>query len=87
MKLLTVPEVAEILRVTPQWVYVLARSGVLPAVRVGRFVRIDPAGLRAWIEGGGAPTRHRRSGSAVAPRHCGSHAARQMEGARNNEIR
>lgn len=31
----------------------LVRKGLLPAVRVGRQIRIDPDQLEAWIAGGG----------------------------------
>ncbi len=49
MKLLTVQEAAETLRVTPQWVYKMARRGVLPTVRLGRQLRIDAAVLEGWL--------------------------------------
>ena len=52
-RLLTAAEVAEILAVTPARVYELVRRGMLPHVRVGRQVRIDPAALDAWIAAGG----------------------------------
>ena len=51
--LLRVPRVAEILDLTPARIYELVREGVLPAVRLGRQVRIDPEALEAWIDSGG----------------------------------
>lgn len=53
MKLLTIQQTAEILKVTPQWLYQLARAGNLPIVRLGRNVRVDEGRLRKWLNGGG----------------------------------
>lgn len=52
-RLLTAAEAAEILAVTPARVYELVRQDVLPHVRLGRQVRIDPDRLEAWIAAGG----------------------------------
>jgi excisionase family DNA binding protein len=51
--LLTIQEAAALLRVSCPRAYELARSGVLPAVRLGRQIRIDPVQLRTWIAQGG----------------------------------
>ena len=48
-RLLTPEEVAERLRVTKKWVYAQARTGALPCVHVGRYVRFDVADIEAWI--------------------------------------
>ncbi len=48
-RLLTVPEVAEVLGVHPSYVYEVARSGKLPIVRLGKYVRIAPSALREWL--------------------------------------
>ncbi|MFO0828096.1 MAG: helix-turn-helix domain-containing protein [Phycisphaerales bacterium] len=48
--LLTYREAAKVLGVTDRTVWTLVDGGVLPAVRFGRSVRIDPADLRAFIE-------------------------------------
>ena len=53
MNLLTAQDVSVILRVTPHRVYQMARQGSLPAIRVGRCLRIDEAKLRAWLDQGG----------------------------------
>jgi excisionase family DNA binding protein len=53
MKLLRIPEVAEILGVSVERTYSLARKGVLPVVRVGRQVRVDSEKLKEWIDEGG----------------------------------
>lgn len=55
MRLLTVKEVADVLRVTPARVYEMGRLRVLPAVRLGRTVRFDEAELQKFIVGGGRP--------------------------------
>jgi excisionase family DNA binding protein len=50
-KLLTVPEVAEILQVSPSTVYRRIKSGELPCIKLGhRQVRIKPEDLEAYIE-------------------------------------
>lgn len=55
--MIRVPKAAQILD-APEWtVYDWVRRGVLPpgvAVRLGRSVRIDEEGLRAWVAAGGA---------------------------------
>ena len=53
MKLLTVPEVAQVLRVPVARAYELTRSGVIPCVRLGRQVRVSEAALRRFISDGG----------------------------------
>jgi excisionase family DNA binding protein len=49
-KLLTADEVASMLRVPKSWVYRACRSGAIPAVRCGRYVRFDPADIERWID-------------------------------------
>jgi putative molybdopterin biosynthesis protein len=63
-RLLCVPEVAEQLRVSREGAYELCREGLLPAVRLGRQVRIDPDELRAWIQSGGSPFADKTSSGA-----------------------
>jgi excisionase family DNA binding protein len=53
-KLLTMDEVAPILNVTVARAYDLARTGVLPLVKLGRQVRVDEARLTEWINAGGS---------------------------------
>jgi excisionase family DNA binding protein len=57
--LLTAQEVAELLQVKASWVYMQARSGVLPHFAVGRHVRFDETDIWAWLE------RHRRAEGAI----------------------
>ncbi|HQY32785.1 helix-turn-helix domain-containing protein [Actinotalea sp.] len=49
VRYLTVAEVAETMRVSKMTVYRLARSGELPAVRVGRSYRVPQDALDAYL--------------------------------------
>ena len=60
MKLLRIPEVAQMLDVSVQRAYELARTDMLPVVRVGRQVRVHPEKLQKWIESGGFPSHAAR---------------------------
>lgn len=53
-KLLTMADVATVLNVTVARAYELARTGLLPTVKLGRQVRVDETRLRDWIAAGGA---------------------------------
>jgi excisionase family DNA binding protein len=48
--LLRMPEVATILGIGRSTVYELVQRGDLPAVHVGRAVRIPSAALQRWVE-------------------------------------
>jgi excisionase family DNA binding protein len=48
-RLLDAGEVAEMLAVPKTWVLESARSGALPCVRLGRYVRFDRDDLEAWV--------------------------------------
>jgi excisionase family DNA binding protein len=50
---LTVPEVAAILRVNRDSAYELVRRGELQAVHIGRSVRVTRWALEAYLRGGG----------------------------------
>jgi excisionase family DNA binding protein len=52
-QLLTIDEVAALLHVRRQRAYDLVRQGLVPAVRVGRQLRVDRLALRTWIDTGG----------------------------------
>jgi excisionase family DNA binding protein len=52
-RLLSVAQVAPMLGLTEARVYELVRLRMLPAVRIGRQVRIDEQALQAWIAQGG----------------------------------
>jgi excisionase family DNA binding protein len=49
MKVLTVKEAANQLKVKPQWVYRMMHDGGLPFVRLGRLIRIDEDSLATWV--------------------------------------
>ena len=52
-KLLTVEELAEILRVPKSWVYAQTREtgpGSIPRVRVGKYRRFELSKVREWLE-------------------------------------
>jgi excisionase family DNA binding protein len=55
MRLLTVQEAAEFLRVTQARTYQLLRSGFIPGVRIGRQLRVDESALHQWVARGGHP--------------------------------
>ena len=52
-KLLRVPEVSAILGLAEHRTYDLIRQGILPAVHLGRQVRIAPGELERFIQEGG----------------------------------
>jgi excisionase family DNA binding protein len=50
-QLLSVPEASAQLGLAPSYVYELARTGALPTVRVGKYVRVRVGALRGWLAG------------------------------------
>lgn len=54
-KLLRVPQVASILGTSTGRTYELIRMGLLPAVRLGKQVRVSPEKLREFMATGGKP--------------------------------
>ena len=54
--LLTVKEVAELLRVSPQTLYKMLEQGRIPALRIGNQWRFDRGRVTEWIENGGRPS-------------------------------
>lgn len=50
VRLLTVQQVAHQLGIHPATAYRLAKSGDLPAAKIGGSIRIDPRRLAAWLE-------------------------------------
>jgi excisionase family DNA binding protein len=68
-RLLDAKQVAELLAVPVGWVREHTRSGAIPHVPLGRYVRYDQGDMLAWLEtvkagGGPAFRRHRPSGVA-----------------------
>jgi excisionase family DNA binding protein len=51
--LLTVPEVAELLRLSPRSIRRLIADGRLPIVRLGRAIRIRPRDVEALVASSG----------------------------------
>jgi excisionase family DNA binding protein len=65
-RLLTAHEIAERLGVPESWVRESARSGAIPCVRLGRYVRFDRDDVEEWLNGCKQPGRSttlRRRGS------------------------
>jgi excisionase family DNA binding protein len=56
--LLTVKEVAALLRVSTQTLYKMLEQGGIPAVKVGSQWRFERGKVRAWLETQGASARH-----------------------------
>jgi excisionase family DNA binding protein len=54
MRLMKAKEAAELLQVSLQRIYELARKGLVPNVRIGRQVRFDEEALRGWVASGGS---------------------------------
>lgn len=48
-QLLTIPEVAAVLRISRGRAYELAASGELPVIKVGARLRVDRESLATWI--------------------------------------
>jgi excisionase family DNA binding protein len=49
MKLLTVKETADVLKVKPQRVYRMMSNDGLPCIRLGRQIRVDEDSLKQWL--------------------------------------
>lgn len=49
-RLLDATDVATMLSVPTSWVREHTRSGTIPHVQLGRYVRYDEADVRAWVE-------------------------------------
>jgi excisionase family DNA binding protein len=62
-RLLTAAEVADLLAVPTRWIREHTRGGLIPHVKLGRYVRYDRADVLAWIDaqkvGGAAWRKHR----------------------------
>lgn len=50
-RLLPLPEVAARVSIPVRCCYELARRGILPTLRVGKYVRVPEADLARWIDG------------------------------------
>jgi excisionase family DNA binding protein len=56
-RLLTADDVAEFLSVPVSWVREATRSGAMPCVRLGRYVRFERDAVEAWLESCKQPGR------------------------------
>ncbi len=68
LALFAIPTVARRLGISTTSARRLIRKGILPSVRVGGAVRVDPAQLEEWIRAGGAGGWKRRESSPEASR-------------------
>ena len=66
--LMTVKEVAALLRVSPQTLYKMLDQGEIPAVKVGSQWRFDRNRIRDWLEGQSSETGCRGL-TAICPFH------------------
>ena len=48
--LLTVPETAKILRISRNLAYELVARNEIPAIRLGRVIRVPRHGLQVWLD-------------------------------------
>lgn len=57
--LLTVPEAAKVLRISRNLAYELVARGEIPAIRLGRVIRVPRAPLEEWVnaEAATSPSR------------------------------
>jgi excisionase family DNA binding protein len=65
--LLTAQQIADVLGVRESWVREHTRSGEIPHVPLGRYVRYREADVLAWVET--LATRGNSGGGAYAPRN------------------
>jgi excisionase family DNA binding protein len=64
-RLLDIDGVAEQLAVTPRHIRRLVAERRIPYLKVGRFIRFDPAEVESWLDGTRRPelhSVHRRAG-------------------------
>ena len=53
MKFITVNKIAEQTELSTHRVYEIIRLGLLPAVRIGRQIRVEEQAFKAWVRRGG----------------------------------
>ena len=47
-ELLTAHEVADLIGMTPDWVYAQSRAGKIPTIRLGRYYRYRRESIEEW---------------------------------------
>ena len=58
MKFYTVQQIADLVQLSTARVYEAIRLGLLPAVHIGRQVRIEEQGFQEWVRRGGQSYQH-----------------------------
>ena len=53
MKFYTVDQIAELIQLSRPRIYEAIRTGLLPAVHIGRQVRIEEQAFAGWVQAGG----------------------------------
>ena len=64
--LLTVPEAAKLLRISRNLAYELVARGEIPAIRLGRVIRVPRAPLEEWVKSEAALPSHRSPDGAAS---------------------
>lgn len=60
IKLYTMDEVADILKVTKRTLYTYVKSGKLHAVKIGKYWRVSEENLQAFISTGSSPLEEKK---------------------------
>lgn len=60
-RLLTAEDVAQWFGVTVEWVHTMARTGQMPATKLGRYWRFDRKSVEAWLRDRQGATYKRRT--------------------------
>lgn len=80
---LRVPQVAEILQISERMAYELVARGEIPAIRLGRSVRVSRDALLDWLQRQGRETSWAtRPGGLSGPSAPGAASRRPTSGAR-----
>lgn len=65
LSLLTVDQVCELLQVDRRWIYKACQRGVLPYVKVGKYLRFRHADLEVWLSRSRQETLKRQPASEL----------------------
>jgi len=80
--ILTIPELAELLRVAEKTVYTLAQRGEIPAFKVGGQWRFSRSAIQSWIENS---SRGGKSAAEADPSTGSGNAHRTRRKARKHQ--
>ena len=64
MKFYTVQQIADLVQLTPARIYEAIRQGLLPAIHIGRQVRIEEQAFHDWVRTGGQSYQDARKNRA-----------------------